>query len=184
MHTQAVEDAGARLRQLRREEWQDLTLAGVALVGALAATQRAPSLALPLFVGGLTVGVLGIRALWCHWDLVDRLAAEPAAYELAEVVAYASRETTMDRRRSFAAGIRHALDPESPDAARLGDVAEELAALADELEDETLDLVPACAVACARLLGEPAQSPLLNPALQDELRSSTRRIRSGLARRR
>jgi hypothetical protein len=182
MHARAVEDAGTRLRQLQHEEVQDLALAGVAIASALAATQRAPSLALPLFVGGLALGMLGIRALWRHWDLVDRLAAEPDAYTLAEVFTYASRETTMDRRRAFAARIRHAL--EGAEEGRLGDAAAELAALTDELEDETLELSPSCAVVCARLLGEPAQSALLNPVLRDQLRSTTLRIRAGLAPRR
>jgi hypothetical protein len=66
----------------------------------------------------------------------------------------------------------------------LGACRDELATLADELEDETLELSAACAVACSRLLGEPTESPLLNPALpQDGLRSSVARIRSGFTRR-
>ena len=178
MHARAVEDARARLCELRREEWQDLALAGAALAFSLAATQRAPSLALPLFVGGLALGLLGIRALWRHWDLVDRLAGEPNAYTLAEVLAYASRETTMERRRTFAALIRSQLAP--PRQENIGRAAEELAALADELEDESLDLTPECGVACSRLLTEPAESPLLDPRVpQDGLHSSVRRIRSG-----
>jgi len=186
MYARAVDDAGARLRDLRREEWQDLALAGVALVLAIAATQRVPSLALPLFVAGLVSGVRGVRALWRHWDLVDRLAGEPDAYGIAEVRAYASREATMDRRRTFAALIRHHLEmTNATSPAGLGRAAAELAALADELEDETLALDPASAVACSRLLNEPAQSPLLDPALpREDIRSSTRRIRRGFSTRR
>ena len=58
--------------------------------------------------------------------------------------------------------------------------AEELEALACELEDEELALDPACAVACMRLLSDVSESPLLNPALPPELlRSRVRQIRSG-----
>src|ERR671925_2944 len=59
MHARAIDDAGERLRELRREEWQDLALAGVALGLALAATQGAQTLAVPLLVGGLSLGALG-----------------------------------------------------------------------------------------------------------------------------
>ena len=86
MYARAVDDAGTRLRELRRDEWHDLALAGVALALAIGATAYAPSLALPLLIGGLAVGALGIRALWRRWDLVDRLADEPDAYAIAEVI--------------------------------------------------------------------------------------------------
>ena len=156
MYARAVDDAGTRLKALRREEREDLALAGVTLGLAIAAAERAPSLALPLLIGGMALGVLGVRALWRHWDLVDRLAGEPDAYAIAEVLAYAARETTMQKRRRFAALIRHHLEPMSAERPnRAGDAAEELAALADELEDEALELSPASAVACSRLLGEP-----------------------------
>lgn len=185
MYARAVDEAGTRLRELRHEEWYDLALSGVALGLAVGATEFAPSLALPLLVGGLTFGGLGIRALWRHWDLVDRLADEPDAYFIAEVRAHASRETTMERRRRYAALIRHHLEPTCTSRPGcLDDAADELAALADELEDETLELSPACAVACSRLTSEPMESPLLNPALpQDGVRSMAHRIRSGFTRR-
>ena len=58
--------------------------------------------------------------------------------------------------------------------------AEELEALACELEDDELALDPACAVACMRLVSDVSESPLLNPALPPELlRSRIRQIRSG-----
>jgi len=176
MHAPTVEEAGVRLRELRLEEWYDLALAGVAVVLAVGAAERAPSLALPL-------GVLGIRALWRHWDLVDRLADKPDAYGIPEVLAYASRETTMERRRRYAALIHHRLEPaHTGRSAGLDAAADELAALADELEDEALELSPACAVACSRLCSDPTASPLLNLELpQNELRSRARRIRSGFA---
>lgn len=177
MYARAVDDAGTRLRELRNEEWDDHALAGAALGLAMGATEYAPPLALPFFVGGLALGLLGIRALWRHWDLVDRLADEPAAYAIPEVLASALRETTRGRRQRYAALIRHHLEPTTTSRSmRLDDAAEELAALADEFEDEALELSPAGTVACSRLVSEPTQSPLLNPALpQDELRSSAHR---------
>jgi hypothetical protein len=186
MHARAIDDARTRLRDLRQEELQDLGLAGSAIGLALLATQAAPTLALPLFVGGMLVGVRGIVALWRHWDLVDRLAAEPDAYTIAEVLAYAARETTMERRRTLARLVRHHVVPSSVVLeARVAEATAELTALADELEDESLELSPACAVACSRLLTDLAQSPLLDPdAPVMALRSTVSRIRTGFTSRR
>jgi hypothetical protein len=74
MYARALDDAGTRLSELRREEWADFGLATLALTLAIAATQVRPALAMPLFVGGVAAWALGIRARWRHWDLVDRLA--------------------------------------------------------------------------------------------------------------
>jgi hypothetical protein len=146
----------------------------------MGATELVPQLAVPLLVGGLTTLVLGMRALWRRWDLVDRLAGESDAYTIAEVYAYASREATMERRRTFAALIRGHLGSVGDVPEGLDDAAAELRALVDELEDEHLELDPACAVACLRLVIEPEHSPLLNSAMHREsLRSSAHRIRSG-----
>jgi len=181
MYARAVEDACTRLRELRQEEWQDLALAALALGFALAATQVRPAFAMPLFLGGAVVGAVGVRALWRRWDLLERLAADRDAHVISEVRAYASREATMERRRSFAASIRsRRAQPGPAFEARIRSVAEELEALVSELEDGELAFDPACAVACARLVSDPAESPLLNPALPpEELRSRVHQIRSG-----
>jgi hypothetical protein len=182
MYARAIDDAAARLHDLRREEWEDLGLAGLAISLALAATRFYPNLALPLFLGGLGVGVLGIRALWRHWDLVDRLLDQPAAYAIPEVSRRAERESTMERRRALASYVRVWL--KEPVDERLEPVADELEALASDLEDDELALDPVCAVACTRLLADLASSPLLNRDLQqDVLRGHVRRIRSGFTRR-
>jgi hypothetical protein len=162
-------------------KWGDLGLAALAFGLAVAATQVRPALALPLLVGGLAVGALGMRALWRRWDLVERLAGEGDAYVIPEILAYASREATMERRHSFAALIRSRLPhPGLVSEARVVAVADELEALASELDDSALALDPAAAVACMRLLSDVAESPLLNPALpHEELRSRVRQIRSG-----
>jgi hypothetical protein len=178
MYARAVDDAASRLRQLQGEERGDLALAALALGLAVAATQVRPELAVPLFLGGLGVGVFGIRALWRRWDLLDRLAGERDAYVISEVRAFASREATLERRRSCAASIRRRL--EEPRETRIALAADDLGALAAELDDPDLEIDLACAVACVRLVSDVAGSPLLNPSLPPgELRARVRRIRSG-----
>lgn len=186
MYARAVDDAAARLRELRQDEWQDLGLAALALGLAIAASQVHPALAMPLFLGGLVVGALGVRALWRRWDLVERLSGERDAYVISEVRAHASREATMERRRTSAALIRSRLaDPGLAFEARVRSAAEQLEALACELDDGELAFDPACAVACARLLSGLGESPLLNPELpSEELRSRVHQIRSGFTIRR
>jgi hypothetical protein len=182
MYARAVEDAAGRLRELRVEEVGQLVLAGVVLVLAVLMTWVHPPLSIPLLVAGVVVGAAGVRALWQRWDLVERLAGERDAYVIPEVLAYASREVTMDRRRSFAALIRldsgRAAESDAP-------AVDELEALARELEDETLALDPVCGVACLRFVSDVTESPLLNPELPvDELRRCVRQIRSGFSARR
>jgi hypothetical protein len=181
MVARAVDEAAQRLRELRHEEWEDLGLAGVAIALALAATRARPSLAMPLFLGGIGVAALGVRALWRRWDLLDRLAGERDAYVIPEVLACATAQAAIDRRRSYAALIRSRLAHPGPAVdPRLSAARIELQALAAELDDAELELDPACAVACTRLLTDLEGSPLLNPALPpEELRSRVRRIRSG-----
>ena len=181
MYASAVDGAAERLDELRHERWEKLGLAALALVLAVAATEVRPALALPLFLGGLAVGALGVRDLWRHWDLLDRLAGERDAYVIAEVLAYASREATMERRRGYAASIRSRLGHTGiASEPSVIPVVEELRALASELEDGDLELDPACAIACVRLLTELADGPLGDPTLPpEELRSRVRQIRLG-----
>ena len=106
MYARAVENAARDLRELRRDEWEDFGLGALAFCLAVVATELRPAWALPLLIGGMTVWALGIRALWRRWDLTDRLAGDRDAYVISDVLAYASREATMDRRRTSAASIR------------------------------------------------------------------------------
>ena len=186
MYARAVDDAAMHLRELRHEEWASFGLAALAIGLGLAATQVRPALALPLFLGGVVVGALGVRAFWRRWALIDQLADERDAYVIPDVVAYASRQTTMDRRRTFAAFIRSIVcKPGFGREQRVRDASDVLNALVSDLVDEELSLDPACAVACARLLSDPAVSPLLNPELpREELRSRVIQIRGGFHRRR
>jgi hypothetical protein len=185
MYARALDDATTRLRELRREEWQDIALGLLALALALLATRLRPELAMPLFLGGVAVGALGVRALWRRWDLVDRLAGDRDAYVIDEVRTYAAREATTERRHGYAAAIRGMLDAPVPVTGDRTDVTEGLRALSAELDDDGLDLDPATAVACMRLLRDPVESPLLAPgATPDELRDRVRHIRAGFTPRR
>jgi hypothetical protein len=181
MYARALDEASARLVELRHDQWGDFGLAGAALALALVASVLHPAFALPLFLGAVVVGALGMRALWHRWDLLERLAGEPHSYVIPEVIAYARRETTMERRHNLAARLRTLLaEPRAECAPRTLSISDDLEALASELDDDTLALDPASAVACTRLLGDPADSPLLNPSLPPEgLRSRISLIRSG-----
>jgi hypothetical protein len=185
MYARAVDDAAIHLRELRHEEWAGFGSGALAIGLSLAATQVRPALALPLFLGGVVVGVLGARAYWRRWALLDELADKRDAYVLRDVVAYASREATMDRRRTFAAFIRAVVrEPGFGCEQRVRGAAGDLHALGMELDDEELELDPAAAVACLRLVSDPALSPLINPVLPPEdLRSRIFQIRSGFSRR-
>ena len=181
MYARAIGEASSRLRELRQEEFEDLGLALLSIALALVATQVRPVLAMPLFLGGVVVAVFGVRALWRRWDLVDQLAGERDAYLIPEVMAYAVREATIDKRHTYAALIREELQQTGLVCGdRVTPAVEELEELVRELEDERLALDPACAVACKRLLSDPSTSPLLNLAVPpEELRSRIRQIRSG-----
>jgi hypothetical protein len=181
MYARRVDEASEQLRELRHEEWGALGLGALALGLAVTAAELRPALAMPLFLGGLVVGGLGMRALLRRSELVERLAGERDAYAIPEVLAWASREATMERRQRYAALLRDTLvRPGLLYEARVLAAAEELEALASELDDEELELEPACAVACKRLLSDVFESPLLNSALPpQDLRSRIVQIRTG-----
>lgn len=183
MYARAVDQADTRLRELRQEERGELALAAAALAASVIAAGALPELAAPLFIGGLVVGLLGIRTLWRRWDLLERLSGERDAHVISEVRAVAAREATMERRHTFAALIRcRVREAKLVSDARVLAVADELETLASELADHDLTLEATSAVACARLLSDVAGSPLLNHALPaEDLRSRIRQIRFGFA---
>jgi hypothetical protein len=178
MVARAVEDVGRQLKDLQREEWEDGAVGAAALALAVAASVVRPSLAVPLFVGGLFLTWRAVVAGWRRWDLVDRLLVERDAYTIPEVRLRAEREASMANRRSLSRSIRSRLElAENP---RVAANAGQLAALAEELADPELELDPACAAACSRLLTDEFTSPLVNSALPaDEVRSRLVQIRSG-----
>jgi len=180
MYARTVDESAMRLRELRHDERSALGLGALALALSLVATSLRPELAVPLFIGGIAVGALGLRAVWHRWDIVDSLVGEQDAYVIPEIRARAEHETTMERRRVLAAILRSWLT--EPVSDRIREATEELEALAAELEDDRLVLEPVCAVAGKRLLNDPERSSLLNPAFRTEdLRSDILRIRSGIA---
>jgi hypothetical protein len=181
MYARAIDDAALRLRELREQELEELGVGALALGLSLVATEILPSLALPLFFGGIGVGILGLRALVRRWELVEDLAEESDAYVLPEVFERASREATMERRRTFAAAIRSRCGNEEPvSEPPLGIAADELEALASDLEDDGLALEPLAAVACSRLVSGLYGSSLPNEELSTALlHSRIRQIRSG-----
>jgi hypothetical protein len=94
MYAREIDDAAMRLRSLRRQAWEQFGVAASAFGVAIAATQAHPPLAIPLLLGGVAVGALGLRTEWLHWDLLDRLAGQPDAHAIPEVLAYANRGAT------------------------------------------------------------------------------------------
>jgi hypothetical protein len=91
MNAQLVEQARERLAELRREQIEQFFVGACAVVTSLVLTTVYTTLVLPLFVGGFAVLMLGIRSLWRHWDLVDRLAEDPSMHAIPEVAEYARR---------------------------------------------------------------------------------------------
>jgi hypothetical protein len=182
MVARAVEDADRRLHALRRKEWEDGTVAAAAFALAIAASALRPAFALPLFIGGVFVVGRAVLAGWRRWDLLDRLVVEPDAYAIAEVRELAEQEASMVNRRGLSRAIRSRL--ERAEDERVVANADPLAALAEELADPLLELDPACAAACSRLLTNPDGSPLLNAELPaEDVRSRLVQIRSGFHRR-
>jgi hypothetical protein len=181
MVARAVEDADRRLHDLRLEEWEDGAVAAMAFALAIAASVARPAFALPLFLGGSFVAGRAVLALWRRWDLLDRLVVEPDAYAIAEVRGRAEQEASMVNRRRLSRAIHWRL--EQAEDPRIVANADELAELAEELTDPLLELDPACAVACSRLLADPTSSPLGNSALPaEDVRSRLVQIRSGFHR--
>lgn len=184
MYARAVDEAAEQLQTLRHQLREQLGLGALALALAIAATETVPALAIPLFFGGVALGVLGMRAFWRHWDLLEELAGERDAQVIPEVLAYASREATLQKRHDIAVMIRQRLrEHEAACDARLIAVAGDLEELASELDDDELAIEPVCAVACTRLVSDAGASQLLNPALgTEELRARVRQIRAGFQR--
>jgi hypothetical protein len=177
MYARALQEAEAQLVEVRHDELHRSGLSGLALGASFTATAVCPPLVFPLFVGGLTIGVAGICAMWRHWDLVDRLADDHDAYVIPEVQAYAARDARMERRVHYAALVRRWARTRDSSIAGLG---EQLEGLIRELEDATLELDPSAALACRRLLTEPTVSPLFDDLHDTEdLRSCIAQIRAG-----
>jgi len=98
MSPREVDEAAKRLQRFRRQAVEQFGAAASSFLLALGATQVYAELAIPFLLGGLVVGALGLRSEWLHWDLVDRLAEQPDAHSIPEVLSYASRHAIKDAR--------------------------------------------------------------------------------------
>jgi hypothetical protein len=177
MYARALQEAEAELVERRHDEQYRIALSALALTASIVATAVFPPLVVPLFTGGLAIGVLGVVATWRHWDLLDRLADDREAYSISEVRAYGAREARMDRRRFHAKLVRAWTSSSDP---RVADFVDELDDLADALENADLELDIATAVACRRLVSEPAASPLLDETSSgQDLRTAINRLLDG-----
>jgi hypothetical protein len=184
MYARQVDEQSTELHELKHDELELAALTVLCFGLALAAHGR-PTIALPLLIAGMAGAALAVRAFWRRWDLVDRLLLERDAYEIDEVRERAEHTALLENRRSLASSIRwrleHATAFAEPEG-RLLLLAPELGELADELDDETLDLDPLRAVECERLLSDGLASPLVDAtASVDDVFAWIRRIRAGFA---
>lgn len=118
------------------------------------------------------VGVLWMRA--DRRAMLTRLVAQGDALALPPVRAYA--EHLLDRRVVIAGGLRHVVRSccgvsgemtfVQPD--RVDVQWRRLERLAAAFADPAVDVQPASAALCVRMLREPTTSPLYNPRLPDE----------------
>ena len=98
MTARQVDEAAARLRELRVEAVGNLALAAIALGLALVASVLMRPVAVPLLVGGMAATVLGLRALLRRSFLVEDLAEQKDAYVIADVRRYAARTAQHGQR--------------------------------------------------------------------------------------
>ena len=91
MDPQRLEATRTRLVELRHDELQQFGVSAAATLASLGLTVVYRPLVLPLFVGGIAVGILAMRSLWRRWDLVDRLSEDPTMHVIPEIAVYADR---------------------------------------------------------------------------------------------
>jgi hypothetical protein len=182
MSAREVESLGRQLRTLQEQAIARLTLAGLAFGAALAASQLRRDLAVPLFLGGAALALLGGRDFIRRECLLDEAAPDRAAFALAPVRRHAARLATMERRRDDAASIRRLLrSPELAVAERIEPNREAFELLAEELERDDLSFDPACAVLLEHLLLRPEQSALFAAGRgAADVHSSLTQIEAGL----
>jgi hypothetical protein len=178
-----VEEADARLRELRFDERAEGALGVVSLALAVVATHVQAALALPLLAGGAFLCARAVHACWRRTELVGTLVLDADAYAIPAVQEAGERIASLENRRAMAAALRRELDvPALERSPRIAAAADELTALVCELEDEALRLHPASAVACSRLFFDDCGAVLpTGPASGAELRDRVRHIRCGFS---
>jgi hypothetical protein len=180
-----IEEADQRLRQLKHDERSRLGVAALALGLSFGTAVLRSPFAIPLLLGGLTMLVLAGRAFFDRADFTHELLLERDAYLIPEIRNRAEQIASMPSRRLLADTIRRRLTPLPGYALspRVAEVAEELEALASELDDERMLLDPARAVQCEELITAYTESPLFNELLPaEDLHVALRQIRAGFAR--
>jgi hypothetical protein len=183
----ALDEATDTIRHKRRRAFESTVLAAGCAVLAWQALESA-SLALALAAGAGFELLVTAWSLLSRRELIARLALEPDAYTIPEVVAYGVHLTRPRYRRTLAQGIRKMVrEALRPDALYLGDrvlhYARDLEAMARDLVLPNVRVHPASVARCRRLLTEAAESPLYNPKLPEEdIPQTVRRIRAGIQR--
>lgn len=181
-------DAGELLRAARRRR---LEAGALGLAAGLAAVPVSLLVSLPLglalALGAVFEALVAAAASLRRRDLLERLAADPAAYALPEIQRFG--RGLADRRRLSRLGdwIAEILDESrAPFSLYLGERveahADELRMLSLALRSPHAHVRPVTAAACLRLLTRAAESPLYNPRIPaEELGLRLREILRGIA---
>ena len=178
MDARTVDEVARELRELQHEERFGLILGPSVLVLAVLATRIWPSLAIPLFAGGLYLAARVVRVEFRRYCLLEDLSGVRDAYAIPEIAKRARVIAAMPNRRAMAASIRSLVDFPGRQCA----CADELEELAAELERDDLDLDPVLAVACQHLVSDASTSSLLDVGDHSaEISWQVRHIRTGFA---
>ena len=185
LETAATEIRARRSRGLQR--WA-VGLGAAALVPV--ALQLSPLLAVATGLGAVALVLLGALALVRRRLLLEQLALEPDALQIAEVQAYGARLTTPVARARLASSIQSMVRDAFRPASRLRCLflvdrvaahARELDAIASDLRSPTVRVDPVAAARCRWLLTNAHENPLYDRRLPEaELASLLRRIRAGM----
>lgn len=155
MNAREIESAAEQLVELRRKARDRAVLGFAALGAAVAASLLVPALGVPLLVGGsFLIGRSLVDAVR-RWELLDALAADPAAHVIEPVRRQAERLARAEVRHDVALTIRLELAQPSPSRG-VALCRPELEELAARLDGDDWELDPATAAACHALIDDPA----------------------------
>lgn len=189
MDVRAAAFAANRLDHMRQFLLHASVLAVVTLSVTGIASLWVPAAVLPLSV--LTAGEC-LVVMWAHYaarDLLQRLALEPAAYDIPAVRRYSEQVLEQPVRDRLASSINSLIaDSSLPGAFCLADritlFEDQLRLLARALATPEVPVQATSLVACVRLLTHGVESPLFNPGVPvEQLRATLLRIRFGIGRR-
>jgi hypothetical protein len=173
MHERALEEAAARVRQLRRRVHDAGVLALVAAVLAVVLAALSTTLAASFALAALIEGVVAASAMVRLRATLERLALIGPAYAIPEVNTYARKIAGVRGRRRTAEAFQRMLCQGDDHAVlwlpeRVHAVERELRTLAGALTAADVRLGLIGAVACRELVTNPVRSPLYNPELSVE----------------